>query len=544
MSLNGLLENSARKFPKRVGAIYLGNSIGYDELWEKSLRLAGFLKRLGGERGDRVGLLLPNTPQFVIAFNGILAAGGVVVPVNPLNPVEEIGRELEETNCKVLVVLDRLLEKLPDTFTGKLVVAEAAEYAPAHLRLLNSLSYGGTPPAFSHKFEDLTKGEATKPMDIIPREDLAAILYTSGTTGKPKGVMLTHFSLVANALQSYFWLRGWGYSPKPQPAGWPLVLCAVPFFHSYGLNVLNEALSFGCTMVLVPDPKPEAILEAIQRFRVTHAPLIPRFVAEILSHPRLESYDLTSITTASSGGASINPELMKSFETVTGAKFHQGYGLTEAGPVTHATPIVGEHNYLSAGLAYPDTEVKVVDLQVGEVEMPPGKEGELLIRGPQIMKGYWKAPEETILVLKNGWLHTGDIVRVDESGWVYVVGRKNDRIMASGHTVWPVEVEEVLLNSPDVALAVAVGAPDLLRCNTDIQALVVLKKGINPEGAEARIMELCKSRLQPYQVPGRIDIVSSLPLTQMGKVDRIAVEAEMEHRVQNAMNDYAREHSA
>jgi long-chain acyl-CoA synthetase len=273
-------------------------------------------------------------------------------------------------------------------------------------------------------------------------------------------------------------------------------------------------------------------------------PLIPRFVAEILAHPKLSGYDLSSVTTASSGGAAIAPEQMKRFEEITGAKFYQGYGLTEAGPATHATPIEGEHNYLSPGMAYPDTEVKVVDTQVGEVEVPVGKEGELLVRGPQIMKGYWKAPEETARVLVDGWLHTGDVARVDEAGWLYIVGRKRDRIVAAGHTVWPTEVEDVLLSSPEVEVAVAVGAPDPLRCNTDIQALVVLKKSANPEGVEARLIELCRSKLQPHQVPGRIDVVESLPLTNMGKVDRVAVEAEIERRVQKAMDDYAREHAA
>jgi long-chain acyl-CoA synthetase len=195
-------------------------------------------------------------------------------------------------------------------------------------------------------------------------------------------------------------------------------------------------------------------------------------------------------------------------------------------------------------MAYPDTEVRVVDTQVGEIEVAPGKEGELLIRGPQIMKGYWKSPEETAGVLVNGWLHTGDVVRVDDAGWLYVVGRVRDRIVAAGHTVWPVEVEEVLLSNPDVEAAVAVGTPDPLRCNTDIQALVVLKKGVNQEGVLARLVELCRAKLQPYQVPGRIDIVESLPLTAMGKVDRVAVEAKMERRLQKAMDDYAREHSA
>jgi long-chain acyl-CoA synthetase len=544
MPLYEFLENSARKFPGRVGALYLGNGVTYSELWGKALRFAGHLKRLGVAKGERVGLLLANTPQFLIAFNGALAAGAIVVTVNPLNPVEEIGRELAETDCKVLVVLDRLLDRFPKDYYGNVIVAEAAEYAPLHLRLLSGLAYRGKLSASALRFDELTGGNAAQPLSVDAKEDVAAILYTSGTTGQPKGVMLTHYALVANALQSYYWLRGWGYSAKPQPAGWPLILCAVPWFHSYGLNIMNEAVSFGCTLVLVPNPKPEAILEAVQRHRVTHMPLIPRFVAEILEHPRLGSYDLSSVTTASSGGASISPDLMKRFEAVTDAKFYQGYGLTEAGPATHATPIEGERNYLSAGMAYPDTEVRVVDTHVGEIEVVPGKEGELLVRGPQIMKGYWRSPEETARVLVDGWLHTGDVVHVDEVGWLYIVGRVRDRIVAAGHTVWPVEVEDVLLSNPDVEAAVAVGAPDPLRCNTDIQALVVLKKGLDPEGVKARLVELCRARLQPYQVPGRIDIVDSLPLTGMGKVDRVAVEAEIEHRLQRAMDDYAREHSA
>jgi long-chain acyl-CoA synthetase len=195
-------------------------------------------------------------------------------------------------------------------------------------------------------------------------------------------------------------------------------------------------------------------------------------------------------------------------------------------------------------MPYPDTDVKVVDTQIGEIEVPTGKEGELLVRGPQIMRGYWKSAEETARVLINGWLHTGDIVKVDEAGWLYVVGRKRDRILARGHTVWPTEVEEVLLSSPGVEAAVAVGTPDPLRCNTDIQALVVLKKGVNPEGVQDRLVALCQNKLQPYQVPGRIDIVDSLPLTSMGKVDRIAVEWDIERRLQKVMDDYAREHKA
>jgi long-chain acyl-CoA synthetase len=195
-------------------------------------------------------------------------------------------------------------------------------------------------------------------------------------------------------------------------------------------------------------------------------------------------------------------------------------------------------------MAYPDTESKVVDTQVSEVEVPPGREGELLVRGPQIMKGYWKAPEETARILVDGWLHTGDVVRIDEEGWLYVVGRKRNRIVAAGHTVWPEEVEVVLTSCPEVEIAIAIGAPDPLRCDTDITALVVLKNGNDRERVEAQLIQLCREKLQPHQIPGKIEVVESLPLTNMGKVDRVAVEAEIERRLQKTMNDYARENPA
>ena len=532
MPLWSFLENSARKFPDRAAAIYFGNRISYGELWRLTLSLSSSLRGLGIGKGDKVALILPNTPQFVFAFDSVLAAGGIAVPVNPLNPVEEISREIEETDTKVVIVLDRLLDRLPPKTSTKVLVAEGAAFAPLPLRLASRASFHTKLPPSALNLEALTnEKQIERTAEVDPREDIAAILYTSGTTGKPKGVMLTHYSLVANALQSYFWLRGWGYSPKPQPDGWPVILCAVPFFHSYGLNVLNEAVSFGCTLALVPDPKPAAILEAASRNRVTHMPLIPRFVQELLDHPNLSKYDLSSVTTVSSGGASIRPELMKRFEEIFGCRFYQGYGLTEAGPATHATPIEGEANYVSAGLPYPDTETRVVDLQLGAIDIPLGQVGELLVRGPQVMKGYWKAPEETEKAVSGGWLHTGDIVRVDASGWLYVVGRKRERIVSAGHTVWPTEVEEVIAGHPSVEAVIAVGAPDPLRCSTDIQAFVVLRPGAAREGIEEELTDLCARHLEPYKVPGRVEVVPSLPMTPMGKVDRLAVEAEIERRV-------------
>jgi len=384
--LYAFLENSARKFPDRMGAIFYGNGVTYARLWDESRRLAAALVGLGLEKGGRVVFLLPNVPQFIVAYNAVLVAGGVVVPVNPLNPNQEIAREIEETGAEILIVLDRLLDKLPEERPESLIVADAAGYVPTRLRLLSRLRYRGIgAPSGALSFEKLVEEQPMEePARVDPREDLAAVLYTSGTTGPPKGVMLTHYNLVANALQSYHWLRGWGFSAKPQPAGWPVVVCAVPFFHGYGMTVamneavqfgmtvaMNEAVQFGCTLVLVPEPTAEAIMDAIQRHRATHLPAIPRFIWEILDHPDLGRYDLTSLTSCLSGGAAIDPRLIERFVEVTGAGFYNGYGLTEAGPCTHCTPTGGAPDHRTAGLPFPDTEARIVDLQLGEVDLPP-----------------------------------------------------------------------------------------------------------------------------------------------------------------------------
>jgi len=534
MPVHELWGNSSRKFPGRPAAVFYGASWSYSGLWGQALSLAHSLRELGVEKGDRLGLLLPNTPHFIVAYNAAHLLGAVVVAVNPLMPAQEIGRELEATGCGVLVALDRLLDRLPEERPGTFVVAEAASYAPAHLRAASRLRRGGArrPPG-ALRFEDLIRGpRLADSAEIDATEDAAVIMFTSGTTGAPKGVTLTHYGLVANALQSYHWLRGWGYSAKPQAAGWPVVLCAMPFFHSYGLMVMNEAVSFGCTMVLLPDPTAEEIIRAVDRHRVTHLTLIPRLVREVLSHPDLHRYDLTSLTTCASGGAPIPEEHMRTFEKVTGTRMHQGYGLTEAGPSVCATPVEGEPNYASVGLPYPDTEIGVVDLQLGELEMSTGQVGEIRVRGPQLMKGYWGDPEATAQALRGGWLYTGDTGYIDEAGYLYVVGRKMDRILARGHTVWPTVVEEALLSHPSVELAVAFGAPDPLRCSTDVMAIVKLREGHRQtQGLEDELMELCRGRLREYELPSRITFSDSIPVTPIGKVDRRAVLREIDEKI-------------
>jgi long-chain acyl-CoA synthetase len=527
--------NSARKFPERKAVIYLDAKYSYSYLWDQIECFASNLMKMGIKKEDRVALLLPNTPHFLVAYNASLLCGATVVVLNPLQSMGEIERQIKVTNPKILIILDRLLQKLPDTYPD-LIVAEAAFYAPLLLRLLSRLKYRIKRPERTHSFENLITGiKVSEYPRIDPNEDVAVILFTSGTTGRPKGVMLTHYSQVANALQSYYWLRGWGYSAKPQNAGYPIILCAMPFFHSYGLVVMNEAVSFGCTMALIPNPTSEDIMKITQKHQVTHFPLIPRLIREIVEHPNIDKYDLTSLTTCSSGGAHIRVPLMKRFEEISGARMYQGYGLTEAGPTVAATPVEGDPNYESTGLSYPDTEIKIMDSQVGEVEMPTGKRGEIVVKGPQLMKGYLNAPETTKKVLKSGWLYTGDIGFKDERGYLYIVGRIEDRIVADGHTVWPTLVEEVLTSHPSVLHAVAFGVPDPLRCNTDIRAMVVPKKNYDISELEKELLELCNEKLEMYEVPTKIMFRESLPLTILGKVDRVKIIDEIDNLIKRLM---------
>ena len=527
--------NSARKFPDRDAVIYLDAKHSYADLWDQIEYLTSNLMGMGISKGDRVALLLPNTPHFLVAYNAVLLCGATVVAINPLQSVEEIERQIQVSNAKILIILDRLLEKLPENYP-ELIVAEAAYYVPNRLRTLSRMRYRIKYPEGAHRFEDLITG--TKITDypaIDPKEDVAVILFTSGTTGQPKGVMLTHYSQVVNALQSYFWLRGWGYSAKPQKAGYPIILCAMPFFHSYGLVVMNEAVSFGCTMALIPNPSGEDIMKVTQNHEVTHFPLIPRLIREVVEHLKVAKYNLTSLTTCSSGGAHIPVPLMKRFEEICGARMYQGYGLTETGPTVAATPVEGDPNYESTGLPYPDTEVRIMDLQLGEVEMPRGKKGEIIVKGPQLMKGYLDDPETTGKVLKDGWLYTGDIGFMDERGYLYIVGRKNDRIVAEGHTVWPTLVEEVLASHPVVRHVIAFGVPDPLRCNTDIRAIVVPKDNLNTPDLEKELLNLCRDKLEHYEVPTKIIFRDSLPLTLLGKVDRKKVIEEVDAMIDRLM---------
>ena len=535
--LYAFLENSARKYPNRTAAIFYGNRINYASLGEAASRFANALLHLDVKKGDRVALILPNIPQFLISYYGALMAGGIVVAINPLNEEVEIERELVDSGVETVVVLDRFLYKVEAvrsrTRIRNIVVARGEAYLPWFLRLLAGLrgrkswAIRGFPTVkgLVRRHPPMNEGA-----EVDPLEDLAVIQYTGGTTGVPKGVMLTHYNLVANAIQTYHWLRGWGYSHKPQTSGHPIVLAAVPFFHIYGMTIaMNEIIHSGSTMVLIPEPEAGAMIRAIERYSVTHLPAIPSMYRAILEHMDLGKRDLSSLAYCVSGGDPIDAETVEKFTQATGVEFLEGYGLTEAGPVTHCTPLgMGALKRGSIGIPFSDTEARIVDIQTGEEDMPIGEEGELIVKGPQVMKGYLGMPRKTERALRGGWLYTGDVAKMDEDGFFYILDRKQDRIIARGHTIWPTRVEETLLQHPAVEAAVAVGVVDPLRCATDLRALVVLRDGSQDRVESEDLMKFCRERLEEYQVPEVIEIVDELPRTPLGKISRRAVREGLE----------------
>lgn len=527
-----LLRNSARRYPNRVAIAFYGRRIRYKELDGLTDRLATALHGLGVRRGDRVALLLPNVPQFVIAYYGALKAGGVVTAVSPLREMGEMGYELVHSGAETLIALDQLYPRvegvLDETRVKRVIVTSAIEYLPPLRRLLAPLrgfkekDYPGV-----YRFRDLIHRHGPYPpeVEVDPREDMAVLQYTGGTTGRPKGAMLTHYNLVANALQTYHWAKGWGYSEKPQERVLPLILCAIPFFHVYGMTVaMNEGILSGATLILVPRPDPEALLKAIDGYRPSEFPGIPNMFMDLAEHYDSLNHDFSSLHHCISGAASLDGEVVKRFEETAGVGLIEGYGLTEAGPVTHCNPVdKGGGKRGSVGIPYPDTEARVVDVDLGEVELPPGEMGELVVRGPQVMKGYWNDPEGTERVLRDGWLYTGDLAWMDGEGYFYIVGRKADLIPRSGQMVWPREVEEAIASHPAVEEVAVVGVPDPYRCATDVKAFVVLREGYEGQVSAREIREFCEGRLAGHKIPGRVEFMDSLPKTHLGKVYRRAL---------------------
>ncbi len=517
------LEDSARRFPNQVALEFLGKTLTYQELWDKSRRFAQGLRELGVKPGDRVAIMLPNTPQFVIAFFGTLMAGGVGVNVNPLYTPRELRHQLQDAGAETLVILDHLLPRFleveRETPVKRVVVTGIKDFLPFPKNLLyplkakkDKLPLGFPKREGFYAFQSLLQHPPATPHASDP-EDLALLQYTGGTTGISKGAMLTHRNLVANVLQ----IDAWDSTAKDL-LGKGVMLGALPFFHVYGMTVaMNYGIFAGYKIVLLPRPEIGPIVEAIEKHGVTHFPGVPTLYVAFNNFPGIEKRNVKSIRICLSGAAPLPVEVAKRFEEITGARLLEGYGLSEASPVTHSNPVLGPIKKGSIGMPLPSVEAKVVDEEGKEV--PLGEVGELIVKGPNIMKGYWNRPEETQKALKDGWLFTGDLARMDEDGYFYIVDRKKDMIIAGGYNIYPREVEEVLYQHEAVQEAAVVGVPDPYRGET-VAAFIVLKGDYRGKVTEKDIEAFCRENLAAYKVPRIIQFRDSLPKSSVGKILR------------------------
>jgi len=534
ITLPEALDRTVARFPDRVALRFFldarlpAPALTYRQLQDQTLRFATALFQLGVRKGDRVALMLPNSPQMVVAFYGALRIGAVPVNTNPMYVSREMREQFEDSGCETVVLLDQFYPRLREihaaTRVRRVIVADVADSLPWPARLLVRFAQARkgervAVPAETdtHSFRDLVRAYPPTPpgADLRP-SDLALLQYTGGTTGTPRAAMLTHRNLVANSLQARAWF-------SRAVDGREVFLGAIPFFHVYGLtSVLLFGVAVGAEIVAIPRPRPvDIVLEAIQRFRVTLFPGVPTLYAAINEHPRVGEYDLRSGALCVSGAAPLPREVFERFEALTGGRLVEGYGLTETSPLTHGNPIRGERRVGSIGLPVPDTDARVVDLASGE-PLPPGEEGELEVRGPQVMLGYWERPEESAEAFHDGWLRTGDVARMDADGFFHVIDRRKDMIDASGFKVLPREVEEVLFMHPKVREAVVAGVPDAYRGET-VKAFVVLKAG--ESATEEEIVEFCRLHLAPFKVPRRVEFRDELPKSMVGKyLRRVLVE--------------------
>lgn len=524
-----LLQRAAARTPDSIALFFYGTRISYSELDTLTTRLAMALLRLGVRQGDRVALMLPNIPQSVIAYYGILKTRAVVVPTNPLYVERELQVQLLDSGSNTIIALDLLYPRIQAVQAAaalpkRIIITSIRDFLPPLKKFLYPIKarlakrWIATPtgPSIFNFLELLGTTSDAKDHNLsdLPRmrpDDLAQLQYTGGTTGTPKGVMLTHRNVVVSALQGRAW------DPHFRD-GQESFLGAIPFFHSYGLSTCqNLAVATGCSIVLLPRFDPDEVVKTIHKHCITAFSGVPMMFAKIAELPQLHRYNLRSLRICLSGASPLHADVQDKFEQITGVRIAEGYGLSEAGPTTHCNPIHGTHPPGAMGLPFPDTEARVVDAETGLRDLPDGEPGELIVRGPQVMRGYWNKEEETQEVLRNGWLFTGDLVRRNEEGFFFFVDRKKDIIKSHGETVYPREVEEVLVRHQAVAEAAVVGVADHIYGEL-VKAYVVTKPGSFV--TEQELIRHCAPWLARYKIPSAIEFRQELPRTIIGKVLR------------------------
>jgi long-chain acyl-CoA synthetase len=509
-----ILRKTAKAYPEKTAIVYADREISYKELDVLSDQFASALAGLGVEKGDRVAIYLPNTPQFIIAYYGAAKAGAVSTAISPMHRERELEHQLSDSQAETIITLDTafpVVQAVWQKTTLKSAITTSLEdYASK-----DSAEFSGNNEKPNvYLFKRLMKEDAKPPrVNINPVEELAALQYTGGTTGTAKGAMLTHMNLVANAVAFAAWIKG--------TMAEEVFLTALPLFHIYGMTTsMNVPVALAAKMVLLPRFEPIKALQAIQRHRATVFCGVPTMYQALLANPELGKYDLTSIRVCISGASPLAPEVQKRFMQVTGGFLAEGYGLTEASPVTHCSPVDPSMRTVrigSIGLPLPDTDARIVDAETGKKTVPTGETGELAVRGPQVMKGYWHNPIETDTVLRGGWLLTGDIARMEADGYFYITDRKKDLIKYKDYSVYPREIEDVLYEHPAVKLCAVVGKPDQISGEIP-KAYIVLKEGASVP--EKDIIEFVNGKVASYKAIREIEFRKELPLSSAGKVLR------------------------
>jgi long-chain acyl-CoA synthetase len=533
-SLAGLLEDAARDFPHAPALHFEGRTISYAQLAAQARKFSGALAAMGVGRGTRVGLILPNCPQAVVALFGALRLGATVVQNNPLYTERELAHQLADAEVEVLVCLDLAYDRVkalrPRTAIREVIVTSVLDELGGVKRALAPFTKKGKAASAPvgkdepvRRWRDVLSSASAAPdlVEVDPDQDLALLQYTGGTTGVSKGVMLSHANLRANVEQVRAWF------PDADP-GREVMMAVLPFFHVYGLTVcLLLGLRIGAALVLMPRFDLDGVLGAVDKYRPTLFPGVPTMYVAINNAVEKGGHDLSSIKACLSGAAALPLEVAERFERFSGGRLVEGYGLSETSPVAIANPIYGKRKAGTIGMPIPDTLARVADPSDPDKSMPVGEPGELALAGPQVMLGYWNRPDETAKVLRDGWLLTGDMAVMDEEGYFAIVDRKKDLIIAGGYNVYPREVEEVLYEHPKVLEVCVAGVPDSYRGEI-VKAFVVLRPGEQATTEEVR--EFAKARLAAYKVPRSVEFRDDLPKTLIGKVLRRALVEEEQAR--------------
>jgi long-chain acyl-CoA synthetase len=517
--LGDILNITAVERPDRPATQFLGAQLTFLDLKRRADALAASLAELGIVKGDRVGIMLPNCPQYIIAAFAVLRLGAVVVNINPAYTAREFLIVVRDSTPRIVITIDALaplvLGVLAQTSVERVIVSSLAEYSVAAapppridgaLTLAQLLASGA----------DQTSDFKLQTSPLIAPDDLAVLQYTGGTTGTPKGAMLTHGNIWANVVQTESWTN-----PAYTLTGNERYLVVIPYFHIYAFSVcMMVGLRIGALQIIHPKYDPEQVLASIRDFSPTYFPAVPTVFVSLLNHPKVREYGLDKVRLFNSGGAPCPVEVMEEFERRIGRPLNEGYGLSETSPVTHSTPQLALRKLGTIGLPFPDTDMKVVDVETGTRELPVGEIGELCIAGPQVMRGYWNKPDESADVLRTHadgrvWFHTGDIARMDEDGYTTIVQRKKDMIIVDGYNVYPSDVESVLYAHPAVRLAAVIGVPDAYHGEI-VKACIALKPGSSASADE--VIAHCRTSLTEYKVPRLVEIRDTLPMSAVGKI--------------------------